>query len=102
MKKTNKYRKADGQPLGLLIDKMLKAYGLDKKMNEIDVLNGWGEMMGIAVANRTVDLKISNKILIITLDSSVIREELANGKQIIIERENQFAEKEIITDVWFK
>ena len=102
MKKTNKYRKADGQPLGLLIDKMLKAYGLDKKMNEIDVLNGWEEMMGIAVANRTVSLKISNKILIITLDSSVIREELANGKQIIIERVNQFAKKEIITDVWFK
>ena len=102
MKKTNKYRKADGQPLGLLIDKMLKAYGLDKKMNEIDVLNGWEEMMGIAVANRTVSLKISNKILIITLDSSVIREELANGKQIIIERVNQFAKKEIITDVCFK
>lgn len=96
------YRKADGQPLGELIDKLFKAYGLDHKMHEIDVLNGWKEMMGIAIANRTVDLKIINKVLIITLDSAVIREELANGKMVIIERVNQYAKKEIINDVWFK
>ena len=89
------YRKADGQPLGELIDKLFKAYGLDHKMHEIDVLKGWKEMMGI-------DLKIINRVLIITLDSAVIREELANGKRVIIERVNQYAKKEIITDVWFK
>ncbi len=102
MKKKKEYRNADGKPLKLLIDKMLKAYGLDKKMNEIDVLNGWKEMMGVAVANRTLDLKIYNKTLIITLDSSVMREELSHGKQVIIERVNQYAKKEIITDVWLK
>ncbi len=59
-------------------------------------------MMGLAVSNRTKDLKIINKVLIVSLDSAVIREELSNGKQIIIERVNQFAKKEIITDVWFK
>ena len=85
-----------------MIDKILKAYGLDKKIDEIEVLNGWSEMMGIAVSNRTKDLKIINKVLIVSLDSAVIREELSNGKEIIIERVNQFAKKEIITDVWFK
>jgi hypothetical protein len=30
-----------------------------------------------------------------------MREELLNGKQIIIERINQFAEKEMIKNVWF-
>mgnify|MGYP001345592437 CR=1 FL=1 len=45
---------------------------------------------------------MNNKVLIITLDSAVIREELAHGKVVIIERVNQYANKEIITDVWFK
>jgi hypothetical protein len=68
----------------------------------MDVLNGWKEMMGIAVANRTTDLKIRNRILYITMDSSVMREELHNGKQIILERVNQFAGFKIIDDVWFQ
>ena len=97
-----KLRKSDEQPLGQVIDKILKAYGLDKKIEELDVINAWPEMMGLAVSNRTNDLKIINKVLIVSLDSAVMREELSNGKQIIIERVNQFAQKEIITDVWFK
>ena len=96
------FRKSDEQPLSQVIDKILKAYGLDKKIDEMEVLNGWPEMMGIAVSNRTKDIKIINKVLIVSLDSAVIREELSNGKKIIIERVNQFAKKEIITDVWFK
>ena len=97
-----KFRKSDEQPLGQVIDKILKAYGLDKKIEELNVINAWPEMMGLAVSNRTNDLKIINKVLIVSLDSAVMREELSNGKQIIIERVNQFAQKEIITDVWFK
>jgi hypothetical protein len=30
-----------------------------------------------------------------------MREELYNGKQIILERINQHAGKELITDIWF-
>jgi hypothetical protein len=59
-------------------------------------------MMGIAVSNRTTSLHIANRILYITMDSSVMREELRNGKQIIIERVNQFAGSKIIDDVWFQ
>jgi hypothetical protein len=57
--------------------------------------------MGIAVANRTVDLKIRNRTLYITMDSSVMRDELAHGKTIILHRVNEKAGYEMITDVWF-
>lgn len=95
-------RDSDEKPLGELVDKIMRAYGLEKRMKEMDVLNGWKEMMGIAVANRTTDLRIVNRILYITIDSSVMREELHNGKQIILERVNQFAGSKIIDDVWFQ
>jgi predicted nucleic acid-binding Zn ribbon protein len=80
---------------------LLKAYRLDGKMKELDIINAWPELMGIAVANRTKNIQIRNKTLILQMDSSVMREELAHGKQIIIDRVNEKAGIEIITDIWF-
>lgn len=94
-------RTSNETPLKELIDKLMKAYQLDGKLNEMTVLEAWPEMMGIAVANRTVDLKIRNKTLYITMDSSVMRDELAHGKSIILHRVNEKAGYEMITDVWF-
>ncbi|MEO9257848.1 MAG: DUF721 domain-containing protein [Crocinitomicaceae bacterium] len=93
--------KEESEGIGDAINRLLKAYHLDGKMKEMDVLASWGEMMGKAVAMRTTQLSIKNKVLHISLDSSVMRDELANGKQIIIERINQKAGKGYIVDVWF-
>lgn len=95
-------RESDNAPLKNLIDRFLKSYRLDKKMKEMDVINAWPEMMGVAVANRTDKLYIRNKVLHVKMNSSVMREELANGKQIIILRVNEFAGSQIINDVWFE
>jgi predicted nucleic acid-binding Zn ribbon protein len=94
-------RTSNETPLGQVIDKLMKAYRLDGKLKELDVLEAWPEMMGIAVANRTKELFIKNKVLHIYLDSSVMRDELAHGKQIIIQRVNEKAGFEMITDIWF-
>lgn len=95
-------RDSDEKPLGQIVGKIMKAYGLEKRMKEMDILKGWPEMMGIAVANRTTSLKINNRILYISMDSAVMREELLNGKQIILQRVNDFAGQKIIDDVWFQ
>ena len=84
-----------------IIGKFIKSYGLEGKMKEMDVVSAWPKLMGPAVAHRTKDIYIKNQVLYISIDSAVMREELLNGKQIIIERINQFAEKEIIKNVWF-
>jgi hypothetical protein len=94
-------RNSNQTTLGEAISKLLKAYRLDGKMKELDIINAWPELMGIAVANRTKNIQIRNKTLILQMDSSVMREELAHGKQIIIDRVNEKAGIEIITDIWF-
>jgi len=88
-------------PMKDVVDKLLRAYQLKGKMNELDVLAHWEEMMGKAVAMRTTGLRIREKILYIELNSSVMRDELVHGKQIILERVNQQAGFRIIEDVWF-
>ena len=89
------------QPLGDIIEKLMKAYKLDDKMKEYDLNEAWPELMGKAVAHRTKSIKIKNKTLHLQIDSAVMREELHSGKQVIIERVNQFMKKEVINDVWF-
>ncbi len=96
-------RKRSGQPapLGDVFKRLLKAYQLEGKYNEMEVLGQWEELMGKAVALRTTGLKIEHKVLHISLNSSVMREELKYGKEVIIQRINQAAGKVIIEDVWF-
>jgi hypothetical protein len=87
--------------LGEAIERLLKAYRMDGKMREMDIINGWEEMMGKAIALRTTNIYIHDGILHLSISSSVMRDELQYGKQVIIERVNQVAGEAIIRDVWF-
>ena len=95
-------RSSEFKPLGDLVDRLMKAYQLDDKLAEIDVLSKWEEMMGKAVALRTRNIYIKDKVLILEIDSSVMREELMFGKKVIIQRINEVSGKELIIDVYFK
>lgn len=94
-------RTSNEAPLKDVIDRWLKANKLDGKMKEMQIIEAWPELMGVAVANRTKSLKFRNRVLHITMDSSVMRDELAHGKTIILERVNQFAGTKMIDDIWF-
>lgn len=94
-------RTSNEAPLKEVIDRWLKAYKLDGKMKEIEVVNAWPELMGTAVAHRTKEITIRNKTLYLKMESSVMRDELAHGKSIIIQRVNEYAGFDIITDIWF-
>ncbi|MBI2257882.1 MAG: DUF721 domain-containing protein [Flavobacteriia bacterium] len=85
-----------------LIQQLFRSYRMEDKLFELEILSKWEELMGKAVAVRTKNIYIKNKILHLTIDSSVMREELSYGKTVIIERINSFAGKEFINDVWFK
>ncbi len=94
-------RTSNETSLGDAISQILKAYRLDGKLKEIDVLSKWEELMGRAVFLRTKNIQIKHKTLYLEMDSSVMRDELLNGKSVIIQRINTEAGFEMITDVWF-
>jgi hypothetical protein len=100
MNKRN-YRSNESKPLKDLINTLFKSYGLEKKMHEMDLLQAWPDLMGPAVAHRTTEIKLKNNVLVLKIESSVMREELLFGKQIIIDRLNDYAGKEIVKDIWF-
>ena len=97
----NKKARGNESTLGEAIERLLKAYRLDGKMLELDVISSWEEMMGKAIALRTTKIFIKDGVLHLEISSSVMRDELKFGKQVIIERVNQKAGTALIHDIWF-
>jgi predicted nucleic acid-binding Zn ribbon protein len=97
----NKKARGNESTLGEAIERLLKAYRMDGKMKELDVISSWEELMGKAIALRTTNIFIKEGILHLTISSSVMRDELKYGKQVIIERVNQKAGNKLIDDIWF-
>lgn len=84
------------------ISRLLKAYRLNQKYAETEIVQAWGRLMGQPIANRTDQVFMHQKILYVKLNSAPLRHELANSKTKVIEIiKREFGEDAII-DVIFK
>lgn len=95
-------RDGNGKPIGKAVEEFFKAMGMTDKLYETKVLSRWEELMGKAIATRTTNIYIKEKILYIELNSSVMRDELLQHKSVIINKVNGSAQKVLIEDVFFK
>lgn len=83
------------------IGKLLNVYKLKGKFDETSVVALWPELMGTAIANRTTQIYVSQKKLFIRIESSVIKNELLMVRSGIIQKINERAGSEVITDIVF-
>ncbi len=84
------------------INKLLDTYRLRGKLTESKLIASWEQIMGKVIAKHTTSLKLDKTLLIVYLDSSVIREELSYAKDKIIQRLNEQLGKRVIEDVVFR
>ena len=96
------YRKSNDSTLKEALESMIKSYRLEDKMNHVKVINAWEKVMGPAVAHRTVEIKIMDQTLVVTLSSSSLRQELFMAKEKIIESLNEEVKAKVITEIVFK
>ncbi len=96
------YRKSNDSSLKEALESMFKTYKLESKMNQVKLINAWEQAMGPAVAHRTIELKIIDQSLIVTLSSSSLRQELFMNKIKIIESLNEIVGTTVILDIVFK
>ncbi len=96
-------RKNTNHPsMKILIDKLIRSYGLESKMQELDVMSEWENIVGKMIARHTKDIQIKNKMLYITLDSAPLKHELLMSKTRIIELVNEKSGKVLVEDVFIK
>jgi predicted nucleic acid-binding Zn ribbon protein len=92
-------RKSQTQNISQIISSILKANGLEDKLAETRLIQSWEELLGKSVARLTKSMYIKNRILFVSLNSSVVRSELTMIKKDMIIRLNEKAGKSIIDDI---
>ena len=63
----------------------LKDARLEQKFKEKKLIYSWRELMGTTIANRTKKLYVKNKVLYVSLSSSVLRHELTMAKDKMLQ-----------------
>jgi predicted nucleic acid-binding Zn ribbon protein len=73
--------------------------GLDKKIKEMRVLNGWEKIVGPVIAKNTSLISVEGGVLSVRFRSPLVRSEVKMHKTVIIERLNEIAGDGYITDL---
>jgi predicted nucleic acid-binding Zn ribbon protein len=94
-------RKPNDITLKDAITKMLSVYRLRGRFDETGIVAHWPELMGTAVANRTTQIYVNQKKLFVRIESSVIKNELLMVRTGIIQKLNERAGGEVITEIVF-
>lgn len=77
----------------------LKEYELDGRIREIELVNKWEEIVGKSINRHTIKIFLSGKTLYLTLDSSVVRQELHYNKKKLLERIAETMGEELVKEV---
>ena len=88
--------------VGDVIRKLMKNPKLADKMDELDALDVWKELMGENLQKFVVGAKMYKGNLHVTLSSSVLRNELSYKKSELKEKINQKLGKEIVKEIILK
>ena len=92
-------RKSNTQKISEVIDEYLKNSGLTQKLKKARIINHWEELIGKAIAKRTTSIYIKGKTLFVSLNSSVVKNELMMMRQQIIDTINKRAGETLIEKI---
>ena len=93
------YKRQNSQSLGDIIQQYIKNMGIQPKLDELNLVNKWEEIVGPMVAKHTAKLYIKNKKLFLKFDSSALRQEVSYAKSKLIDNINSTIGREIIDDI---
>lgn len=82
-----------------LIEKLIQSYKWTDKLDAVDVNATWEKVVGGIFAKHTTNLHIKNRILFVSLDSSVLRNELHMERTRIKDLINKELGKNVIDEI---
>ncbi len=94
-------RKSNDQTLGEVIQELIAQYKLEGKLNSIEVINSWQEVVGKMIFQHTRNLYVKNRTLFVTLDSAALKNELSFAKTKIINALNEKVGTDSIKEIVF-
>jgi len=97
----NPQRNKEVTPLKAAIEKLLQVYKMSDKMDEISLVKEWEELMGDTIARKTKNVQLKKRVLVIEIESSVLRHELSFAKEKLKESLNRKLKKRVVDEILF-
>jgi len=95
-------RKSNTQSLSSVLKSFVKENHLERKLDEIDLIKSWEEVVGKMVTRYTKNIYIQNSTLFVETTSPIVRNELLMMKEEIRLRLNEVAGQEIVKTIIFR
>ena len=95
-------KKTKTQPLKEVIQQYVEALKMKQKLTEVNLLSSWEKLVGVTINRATRDIYIKDRKLFVKLNSSVIRNELHNLKDPLIQKLNEEVNSNVIDDIILK
>ena len=95
-------RKSEPSAIGDAVKDMLKAFRIEDKFDETNLINQWEKVMGPPIAKRTTKIYISNKKLYVYLNSAPLKHELNMSRDKILVLLTKEFGKPIVNEVVIK
>ena len=92
-------KKDNSQKIGDIINKLMKNPKLSIKLDKIDAIEAWQEIIGKPLHKYIKEQKIYKGILYVKIKSSVVWNELSYEKSKLIKKINDKIGKDIISDI---
>jgi hypothetical protein len=92
-------RKSDSFSVKDLMGAFIKENNLSTGMQKMEIEEAWAKLMGQGVVSYTDKVQLQNKTLMVSLSSSVLREELSYGKEKMIKMLNEELGVELISKI---
>lgn len=86
-------------PLKKTIDQLLRAYGYQDQLDEIEIIKIYKELVGKLFANHTQKIAFKKNILYVKLDSASLKQELNYVKEGLVQKINKKIGKQLVTKI---
>ena len=95
-------RRNDAEQIGEMIRRFFRQNGLESPLNEYRLVQAWKDVVGPVISKYTSNLYIKNQILYVHLTSSVLRQELMMGRDILVRNLNERVGAQVIVNIIFR
>jgi predicted nucleic acid-binding Zn ribbon protein len=95
-------RKSNNYSLKEVIQQFKRAYGIERKLDEAELMNSWDGIVGKTIVKHTKSMRIKNGVMFVNIDSPVIRNELMMSRTKLVDALNGTVGKSIIKDIVFR
>ena len=89
----------NNRKVGDIIRKLMKNPKLSEKLDKLEAIDAWNEIIGKQLSKYITDQKINKGILYVKLKSAVVRNELSYKKSEFINQINKKVGKQLLADI---